>query len=277
MNNSKKEYVIDPEPMLSAQHAILLLMSVFLLSSVVVMLLVDVYTIHILSIIVEFGLYCLPVFIIALLLKYPLNDLVRVRNFFRIDLILITIISTVIVIILSVKIIELIQWLIPYSQDQIDWRKNLLGSGSESPFWLVFMTVAVLPGICEEVLFRGLIQPAFMKKLGKHAGIILTSILFAAIHVSLQNFIPLFLLGLFLGVLSYRTGSFLFAAVAHIIVNGLAVIAAAFSNGQPSANQPASLDNVFIIATAVLFIIMMLLLFKLTPKRAIGQPDMYYI
>jgi len=190
MNNNKKEYVIDPEPMLSAQHAILLLIAVFLLSTVVVLLLVDIYSIHVLSIIVEIGLYCLPVFFIAVLLKYPQSDLIRARNFFRIDLILITIISTVIVIILSVKIIELIQWLLPYTQDQIDWRKNLLGSDNGSSFWLIFITVAILPGICEEVLFRGLIQPSLMKKLGKHAGIILTSLLFAAIHVSFQDFVP---------------------------------------------------------------------------------------
>ena len=276
-NNKSKIYLIDPEPLFSAKAAILLLLSAFVVSTLLISLLHEYLNVHYLSIVVEAGLYCLPVILIMLVFGYLFRDMFRLRNFIRFDLILITLVSTVIVIILSIKIMEIVQSILPYSSDQIDWRESLLTDKDGSHFWFIFLTVAVLPGFCEEILFRGALQPAFMKKFGKPAGIIITSILFAAIHVSLQDFIPIFLLGIFLGVLAYRGGTFLYAALAHTLVNGMAVIGAVFSNGNNVKPTESGISIYLIIIISLMLLILMRLFFQLTPKRAIGKPDMYYI
>ena len=275
--DKSKEYLIDPEPLLSAKIAFILLVSIFVVSTLLISLLYESLNVHYISIFVEAGLYCLPVILIMIAFGYLFRDMFRVHNFIRFDLILITLVSTIIVIILSIKIMEIVQSILPYSPDQVDWRQNLLTDKDGSPFWFIFLTVAVLPGFCEEILFRGTLQPAFMKKFGKPAGIIITSILFAAIHVSLQDFIPIFLLGIFLGVLAYRGGSFLYAALAHTLVNGMAVLGAVFANGGTTDQTDSGISMYLIVTISAMLVILIWLFFKLTPKRAIGKPDMYYI
>jgi membrane protease YdiL (CAAX protease family) len=69
----------------------------------------------------------------------------------------------------------------------------LLLSG-DYPLWtrvtLVILAVAVAP-FFEECLFRGILLPVFVRRLGLGGGIFLTSLLFASIHFHLPSLIPL--------------------------------------------------------------------------------------
>jgi uncharacterized protein len=68
---------------------------------------------------------------------------------------------------------QLSHWLTPSIAHQVDkTTAHLFGAFQDDPIGLV--ALAVLPGICEEALFRGALQPRF--------GIVLTAVLFTAIH-----------------------------------------------------------------------------------------------
>lgn len=71
----------------------------------------------------------------------------------------------------------------------------------------------------EEVLFRGLVQPLAVQNLGVINGILITSIVFGAIHGQVA-FLPVFALSLVLGYLRHRSGSLLPAIIGHCLWNG---------------------------------------------------------
>ncbi len=85
--------------------------------------------------------------------------------------------------------------------------------------------MAVIPALGEEFLFRGVIQKLFKDLSGNiHAGIILSAILFSAMHMQFYGFLPRFALGVMLGYMMYWSGSLWLPVIAHFINNFLAVI-----------------------------------------------------
>jgi membrane protease YdiL (CAAX protease family) len=84
---------------------------------------------------------------------------------------------------------------------------------------------SVLPGVCEEILFRGTVQGILERK-GPWRAVIYTSILFGVFHLNPWNLVPATFLGFVLGVLALRTGSILPSMVAHASVNATALVAA---------------------------------------------------
>ncbi|MHC4738629.1 MAG: CPBP family glutamic-type intramembrane protease [Planctomycetota bacterium] len=75
---------------------------------------------------------------------------------------------------------------------------------SELP--IALFVIAVLPGFCEEVLFRGAIQSLLEGK-GFWKGLLYTSLLFAIFHFNLRGILSIFFLGFILGMITIRTNS----------------------------------------------------------------------
>jgi uncharacterized protein len=94
--------------------------------------------------------------------------------------------------------------------------------------WLIFLLfhVAVVPGICEEVMFRGFILRAFERDMAPWAAIVLTGILFGLYHLRMTQVLPLIVLGILITWLAWRTGSLPVVILVHFLNNGIAVIAA---------------------------------------------------
>lgn len=80
---------------------------------------------------------------------------------------------------------------------------------------LVILAMAIVPGICEELLFRGTMLSGLAKGIGRTGGIIVSSFLFAAMHGSPDRFVPQLALGIVLAILVLRTGSILPAMIVH--------------------------------------------------------------
>jgi membrane protease YdiL (CAAX protease family) len=97
---------------------------------------------------------------------------------------------------------------------------------------LALFALAVMPAICEEVLFRGAVQRALSTRLFAPAAIVLSSLLFAGYHMSPIQLVPTFTLGLALGALAWRADSIAPAMLAHFLNNTLAVLV---SRRQPAA------------------------------------------
>lgn len=88
--------------------------------------------------------------------------------------------------------------------------------------------LAILPGLAEEITFRGTIQRClnWQNKNGKrmHIAIWITAILFSAIHMQFYGFIPRMLLGAWFGYVVWWTGSLWIPIAMHITNNLLAVL-----------------------------------------------------
>jgi sodium transport system permease protein len=87
----------------------------------------------------------------------------------------------------------------------------------------VLLLLAASPGICEELVFRGVFL-GLLRRVGSTRGAILaSSAFFALIHLSVFRFLPTFLVGAALALLVVRTRSLVPAMLAHATYNGLAV------------------------------------------------------
>jgi membrane protease YdiL (CAAX protease family) len=80
--------------------------------------------------------------------------------------------------------------------------------------------IALSPGFMEELLFRGYIQSRLLQRWSAWLAILVTSALFALMHVAPHAVVFAFPLGLWLGVLAWRTGSVWPGMVCHAFVNG---------------------------------------------------------
>lgn len=89
-------------------------------------------------------------------------------------------------------------------------------------FLYSIFVVAIGPGICEEVMFRGTVMTAY-ERLGAGKGIIITSLLFGLFHFNILNLIGPLILGVIFGIMVYRTGSIYSSILAHTINNAIAI------------------------------------------------------
>lgn len=96
-------------------------------------------------------------------------------------------------------------------------------------FIKAFMLIAVLPAICEETLFRGVLQPVFKKGLGNvHLAVWLTALCFALVHANFYAILSIWVLGAVLGYLREWTGSLWVSVLLHLFNNGIIVSAVYF-------------------------------------------------
>ena len=105
---------------------------------------------------------------------------------------------------------------------QYEMIENFLTSEGVLLFGLFH--IALVPSLCEEVLFRGYILRAFEKSWGVIAGVIVSGIIFGMFHLQLGNILPLATLGILLGLMTWLSGSIWPAVLAHFINNGSAVV-----------------------------------------------------
>lgn len=90
---------------------------------------------------------------------------------------------------------------------------------------LNLLFVAVFAGIGEELLFRGMLQRILIRLFkNPAAGIIITAVIFSAIHLQFYGFLPRFFLGILLGCIYWYSGSLWPAILAHFIYDAFAVV-----------------------------------------------------
>ena len=93
---------------------------------------------------------------------------------------------------------------------------------ADEPLGVVSM--ALLAPIVEEMMFRGAIQGYLMRRCSNAwTGIIVTALIFGAIHMNPQQVVYATLLGLIFGWIYYRTRSLLPVIVGHVLNNSVAV------------------------------------------------------
>lgn len=116
------------------------------------------------------------------------------------------------------------EWMMYYDKKAENITKYFLRMNTVGDLVFNLLVLAIVPAIGEELLFRGYLQQTFTKWIGKpHVAIIITAVLFSAIHMQFQGFLPRFALGLLLGYFFYWSGSLWLPVLAHLLNNAMAV------------------------------------------------------
>ena len=104
--------------------------------------------------------------------------------------------------------------------------ERFLNTSSVGMMLVNLLVMALLPAVCEEMMFRGWLQRVLGKSVNYHTAIWVSAFVFSAIHFQFYGFIPRMLIGAALGYLYYYTGSLWAPIVAHFTNNAAAVVTA---------------------------------------------------
>ncbi len=84
---------------------------------------------------------------------------------------------------------------------------------------LFFSTAAIAAPLFEELLFRGFLLPSLTRYMSVWGAIGLSSLIFAAAHLSISELLPLFSLGMILGIVYTRSRNLLAPMLVHALWN----------------------------------------------------------
>lgn len=103
-----------------------------------------------------------------------------------------------------------------FPETYLDRLGNIMAAGG----WMMFTSIVIAP-IMEEILFRGILQDALMRKYGVFVGILIASAVFGIVHLIPQQVVNAFMIGIVLGYIYYRTGALLPVILIHCINNAI--------------------------------------------------------
>jgi membrane protease YdiL (CAAX protease family) len=102
---------------------------------------------------------------------------------------------------------------------------NLLSAHSIFEASFVIFIVAVIPALCEETLFRGLVQKSLERKLKPFWSIFITASFFGLYHFNPYGLVALIALGAYFGYAAYVSDSIFVTMILHFLNNLVAVLA----------------------------------------------------
>lgn len=114
--------------------------------------------------------------------------------------------------------------LIPIFPDSAEGLTQLDNMLIDVPVYLLILVVALMPAVGEELLFRGFVMGTLKNKCKPVITILVTTLIFAAYHMSLIKMFTIGIVGLGLTLAAYQTGSIAASMCVHFINNLLSVL-----------------------------------------------------
>jgi len=123
--------------------------------------------------------------------------------------------------------------------------------------------IALLASLGEELLFRGVVLRILYNGIRNvHVAVIVSSILFSALHMQFYGFLPRMVLGIIFGYLFLWTGSLWIPIILHFMFNAITVVAVFLYNRGIISTDVENLgasDSSFIIVGSFIFSILLLM------------------
>jgi len=222
------------------------------------------------------GMFIVPSFICALLFSRRIYDFLSLRKISK----PISLITLLLITLTSVPLINwMVEWnsrlVLPEFMKPIEiWMKQsekdaeqitdaFLNVSTLSGLFVNLMVIAMLPAIGEELMFRGIVQRILVNSIGNyHAGILISAMLFSAIHMQFYGFLPRMMLGIYFGYMLYWSRTIWLPVIAHFINNASAVVFAFLLKENLTTFNPDSIgtqdENISIMLLSVLLTAMLL-------------------
>lgn len=139
--------------------------------------------------------------------------------------------------------------------------KILIVAHSVPEMFFVVLVAAVTPALCEELMFRGLIQKNFSIAYGNRKGFIVAGTIFALYHLNPFWLVPLIALGVYFSFLQYRSQTLILPILAHLINNAAATVGVYFYGATDTTTPTMFMgkqyepSNAAVFGTAVMFML----------------------
>ncbi len=158
-----------------------------------------------------------------------------------------------------------------------EFQSQIMGdSASMANYQIVlsFITTAIVPGICEEFLFRGAIMTN-LKPYGKAPAIIISAVLFGLMHQNAGQLLYATAAGLVLGWVAYETGSIWCGILMHFLNNFISVAESAVASRIPSglANIAIPMFECLLFAAAVVCAVRIIIKHERERRARVGLSE----
>lgn len=167
------------------------------------------------------------------------------------------------------------QWMKDSEAEAAEITKLFLSTGRISGLAVNILMIALLPAMGEELLFRGVLLRLFREWTGRlHIAVIISALLFSALHLQFYGFLPRFILGLVLGYLFVWSGSVWVPVTVHFVNNGVAVVAAwLYERGSigTDVDSLGSADQPFIILASGIMTLVLLIMTRVYEDKKKGS------
>ena len=139
-------------------------------------------------------------------------------------------------------------WVEKEAQNLAMQKLLIQGEGLPALFAAIFV-VAVLPGVLEELTFRGL-GMHIIKRMFKnaHIAVILQAVLFSVVHFNVTQLLPIFGIGLLFGYLAHYSGSIWYGVLIHFLNNSFAVVSLFYEDKYEWAKKLASEEHLTLLS-----------------------------
>lgn len=124
---------------------------------------------------------------------------------------------------------RLVEVVLPTPPSMVEGMDRLLavpGEGSVLGWVYLLFVLAVTPGVCEELLFRGFLFSSLRDRLRPWTVILVTSVMFGAFHLSIYRLFGTTALGIVMGILAYQARSIVPSMLFHALNNATALLLA---------------------------------------------------
>lgn len=231
-------------------------------------------------------LMAVPAFILARIVTKNVFEYLGFNIKINYKQILLTIAIAVFAIILSLSFTEANKY-IPYPHS---WRlkaekmeeaylKSVLifaNIKNIADYFLSILMIAILPAIFEELLFRATLQKLLVDWTKKpHLAILIASILFSLVHISIYGFLARMFLGMVLGYLFYYGKSIWLNILMHFINNAIGVTSIYFAmkNGSSVKNSMDESLPIWVLPIAGMITVALLIYYKKVSENRAGKFD----
>jgi len=124
----------------------------------------------------------------------------------------------------AIGVFRIVNIFIPAPQQLLErFSQDIIPKGM--PTWELLLYIAVLPAVCEELAFRGILLSGLRRKLPPVALVVGIGVIFGLFHMTLYRIAPTAALGMILTVIAILTGSIFPGMLMHAGNNALGVIA----------------------------------------------------
>ncbi|MDY6916049.1 MAG: ABC transporter permease subunit/CPBP intramembrane protease [Candidatus Cloacimonadota bacterium] len=175
-------------------------------------------------------LILLPVLVILRISKQNIKESLRLKATKPLNYLMV-VVGFIPILIVVIAITQIINYIYPIPESYLKNLSEII-SMKNSSLLLNLAIIALLPAICEEVLFRGYFLNVFSKK-GFWKGIAIVALMFGAFHMSPYRIIPTGLLGAWLGYLALKGKSLYLPILAHFLNNAIVVLIDRFGEQVP--------------------------------------------
>ena len=127
------------------------------------------------------------------------------------------------------KHLPLPHWMVEDERTAEKTLNTLLAVKSSFDIVVNLIVVAVIPGIFEEMFFRGVVQRLLIQLTKRPwLGIVIAGFVFSFLHFEFEGFLPRMFLGILLGAAYWYSGSLWTPVLAHCFFNGIQVLAVTY-------------------------------------------------